>query len=99
MRSIYYIQFYTDGNDDLSNDIFYDQLILLLGDFNPKLGREEVFRPKIGKHGPHDQCNANELRLGNFAISNNLFIILTLFDQKNIHKQTWISKDGVKNTS
>lgn len=97
----------TEEKDELTKDIFYDQLetllstlpkqdaTLLLGDFNAKIGKEEAFRPNIGKYSLHEQCNDNGLRLVDFATSNNFLIKSTMFDHKNIHKQTWVSNDGI----
>jgi len=42
---------------------------ILLGDFNPKLGKEGIFKPKIGNESLlHDSKN-NDVRIVNFATS------------------------------
>ena len=38
---------------------------ILLGDFNAKLGREEIFKPIIGQESLHQDSNENEVRLVN----------------------------------
>ena len=41
---------------------------ILLGDFNAKLGREDIFKPLIGQDSLHQDSNDNGVRLVNFAI-------------------------------
>jgi hypothetical protein len=43
----------------------------LLGDFNTKVGREDIFKPTIGNEGFHEISNDNGVRLVNFATSKN----------------------------
>jgi hypothetical protein len=33
---------------------------ILLGDFNAKVGRENIFKPTIGNESPHQDSNDNE---------------------------------------
>jgi hypothetical protein len=42
---------------------------ILLGDFNAKLEREDIFKPTIGKVRIHEDSNDNGLRVVNFATS------------------------------
>ena len=39
----------------------------ILGDFNVKVGRENIFKPKIGNESLHQDNNANGVRIVNFA--------------------------------
>jgi hypothetical protein len=39
----------------------------LLGDFNAKVGREEIFKPTIGNESLHEISNDNGVRVVNFA--------------------------------
>ena len=66
----------------------------MLGDFYAKVGREEKYRPTIGKSSLHEITNKNGERLITFAISKNLLVKSTYFEHKDIHKYTWISPDG-----
>ena len=86
-------------------DIFYEELEMfdyfpkyymkiLLGDFNAKLGREDIFKPIIGQESLHQDSNDNGVRLVNFATSKNLVVKSTMFPHRNIHKYTWTSPDG-----
>jgi hypothetical protein len=62
-------------------DSFYDKLErvfdefpkyhmkILLGDFSTKVGREDIFKPKIGNESLHEISNENGVRLVNFATS------------------------------
>jgi len=40
---------------------------ILLGDFNAKVGRENIFKPTIGNEGVHQDSNDNGVRIVNFA--------------------------------
>jgi len=39
----------------------------LLGDFNAKVGRENIFKPTIEQESLHQESNDNGVRLVNFA--------------------------------
>jgi hypothetical protein len=67
---------------------------ILLGDFNAKVGRENIFKPTIGQESLHQHSNVNGVRLVNFATSKNLVVNSTMFPHRNIHKYTWSSPDG-----
>ena len=67
---------------------------ILLGDFNAKVGRENIFKPTIGKESLHQDSNDNGVRLVNFATSKNLVVKSTMFPHRNIHKYTCTSPNG-----
>jgi hypothetical protein len=67
---------------------------ILLGDFNAKLGRENIFKPTIGNASVHKISNDNGIRLVNFNASKNFTVKSTMFPHCNIHKYTWRSPDG-----
>jgi hypothetical protein len=67
---------------------------ILLGDFNAKVGREDIFKPTIGNESLHKISNDNGVRLVNFATSKNLRIKSTMLPHRNIRKYTWMSPDG-----
>ena len=58
---------------------------MLLGDFNEKVGRENIFQPTIGTESVDPESNDNGIRLVNFATSKNL-TVNTKFPHCNIHK-------------
>jgi endonuclease/exonuclease/phosphatase family metal-dependent hydrolase len=68
---------------------------ILLGDFNAKVGREDIFKPIIGNESLNEASNDNGVRVVNFATSKNLIVKSTTFPQRDIHKHTWTSLDGV----
>ena len=39
----------------------------LLGDFNAKVGRENIFKPTIGNESLHQDSNDDGVRIVNFA--------------------------------
>ena len=94
-----------DKSDD-SKDSFYEELEqvfdhfpryhmkILLGDFNVKVGRENIFKPTIGNESLHQDSNDNGVRIVNFGTSKNLVVKSTMFPHRNIHKYTWTSPDG-----
>ena len=67
---------------------------ILLGDFNAKVGRDNVFKPTIGNESLHQDSKDNGVTIGNSAISKNLVVKSTMFPPRNIHKYTWTSPDG-----
>jgi hypothetical protein len=67
---------------------------ILLGNFNAKVGREDIFNPTIANESLHEISNDNGIRLVNFATSKNLRVKSTMFPHLNIHKYTWTSPDG-----
>jgi hypothetical protein len=94
-----------DKTDDVK-DSFYEEMErvfdkfpkyhtkILLGDFNAKVGREDIFKPIIGNESLHEIVNGNGVRLVNFSTSNNFRDKTTMFPHRNIHKYTWTSPDG-----
>ena len=71
----------------------YDMKILL-GDFNAKVGRENIFKPTIENESLHQDSNDNGVRIVNFATSKNLVVKRTMFPHREIYKHTWTSPDG-----
>jgi hypothetical protein len=83
-----------------SKDSFYEKLKqvfkhfsryhmkILLGDFNAKVGRENIFKPTIGNESLHQDSNDNGVRIINFATSKNLIVKSTMFPHRNVHKYT-----------
>ena len=66
----------------------------LLGDFNAKVGRENIFNPTIGNDSLHQDSNDNGVRIVNLATSKSLVVKSTMFPHRDIHKHTWNSPDG-----
>ena len=58
---------------------------MLLGNFNAKVRRENIFKPTIGQESLHQDSNDNGVRLINFATSKNLVVKSTMFPHRNIH--------------
>ena len=95
----------TEEKADEVKEAFYDKLEwayhkvasndvkIIMGDMNAKLGRERIFSPYLGKHNLHEESNGNGLKLVDFAMSKNLTICSTHFQHKNI-QATWRSPDG-----
>ena len=71
----------------------HDQL-LLLGDFNAVTGEDEPDFHVLGGFGSGTR-NENSLRFLSFASSYNLFVCGSFFRRKNIHRFTWLSRDGL----
>jgi hypothetical protein len=63
----------------------------LLGNFNAKVGKEDIFKLTIGNESLHKISNDNGVRLVNFATSKGLKVKITMFPHCNIHKHTWMS--------
>jgi hypothetical protein len=67
---------------------------ILLGDFNAKVGRKDIFKPTIGNESLHEISNDNGVRLVNFATSKNLRVKISMFPHRNIYKYTWTTPHG-----
>jgi endonuclease/exonuclease/phosphatase family metal-dependent hydrolase len=67
---------------------------ILLGDFNAKAGREDIFKPINCNESIREASNDNGIRVVN-ATSKNLIVKSTTFPHRDIHKHTWTSPDGV----
>jgi hypothetical protein len=85
----------TKDKDDDIKDSFYEELEQVLGDFNAKVGREDIFKPIIGNESLHEASNDNGVRVVNFETSKNLIVKSTTCPHRDIHKHTWTSPDGV----
>ncbi|PNF23141.1 hypothetical protein B7P43_G06674 [Cryptotermes secundus] len=96
----------TEDKIDDVKDRFYEELEhvfdkfpkypmkILLGDFNAKVGREDISKPTIGNESLYEISNDIGVRVVNFATSKNLTVKSTMFPHRNIHKFTWTSPDG-----
>jgi endonuclease/exonuclease/phosphatase family metal-dependent hydrolase len=71
-----------------------NDLLIISGDFNAKVGRESTYKGVLGKYSIHPISNLNGEYLCNHAMSNNLTIANTQFQLKRIHIRTWTSPDG-----
>ena len=92
----------TEDSTDAITDEFYDQLsqeckkahkydiLILLGDFNAKIGRKKFITTVAAKCTLHEVTSENWKRLGQFAVRNNIIIKSTCFEYKAIHKGTWM---------
>ena len=58
---------------------------ILLGDFNAKVGRENIFNPTIGNERIHQDRNDNGARIVNIGMYKTLFVQSTMFPHRNIH--------------
>ncbi|KAK3546988.1 hypothetical protein QTP86_007917 [Hemibagrus guttatus] len=85
-------QFYSTVQAALE-DIPGHDVLLLMGDFNARVGSNNLDRERImGRHG-EGECTENGERLIDLCEENNLVIGGTLFQHKTIHKLTWTSPD------
>jgi len=96
----------SEEKSDVSKDSFYEELEpvfdnfpkyhmkILLGDFNAKEGRENIFKPTIGDDSLHQNSNIKGVRIVNLATSNNLVVKSMMFPHRNICKHTWTSPNG-----
>jgi hypothetical protein len=61
---------------------------MLLGNFNAKVGTEDIFEPTIGNESLHEISIDNGVTVVNFATSQNLIVKSTMFPHRNIYKFT-----------
>ena len=86
---------------DQEKDQFYDQLdklvgsypkydaIMILGDFNAKVGSGSGTKETVGRFSLHRESNDNGSRLTDFALSRGLVVSSTRFSHLQIHLGTW----------
>jgi hypothetical protein len=58
---------------------------ILLGEFNAKAGREDIFKSTIWNENLHKLSNDNGVRVVNFVTSKNLTVKSTVSPHRNIH--------------
>jgi len=84
-----------EEKSDNSNDSFYEELEqisiifnmkILLGDFNAKMGRENILKLTIGNESLHQDSNDDGVRIVTFATSKNVVVKSTIFLHLDIHK-------------
>jgi hypothetical protein len=92
-------------SDDVK-DSFYEELgcifdqfprydtKILLGEFNVKIRREDIFKPTVRNESSHKISNNNAVIAVNFATSKNLIFKSTMLTHRGIHKYTSTSPDG-----
>ncbi len=61
---------------------------IVLGDFNAKVEKENIFKPTIGNESLHQDSADNGVGIINLATSNNLVLKGTMFRQRDFHKCT-----------
>jgi len=66
---------------------------MLLGEFNAKVGRENIFKPTNGQESLHQDSNDNWGKL-TWPHQKNLVVKSMMIPHRNIHKYTWTSPDG-----
>jgi hypothetical protein len=95
----------TEEKEELEKEVLYQKaeevydlcpsndIKIVLGDWNAKVGREEIYQGLILRHSMHLHTNNNGQRLVDFAAAKNMVVSSTYFPHKEIHKQTWRSLD------
>jgi hypothetical protein len=91
---------------DDSKDRFCDDLVhtfdhfpkyhmkILLGDYNAKVEREDIFIPTIGNESLLQDSNDNGVRIVNFATSKNLAVKSRMLSHREFNNYTGNSPDG-----
>lgn len=70
-----------------------EDTMLILGDLNAQIGKEEYLEEVAGKHTIHEDTNDNGHRLCDLAARTNLVIGSTKHEHPKRHKVTWVSPD------
>lgn len=87
------IEFY-DKLQEIVNKTPKHNLLILMGDFNAKVGKRIVEEERAVGDEAIGQRNENGELFVSFCEVNNLIIGGSYFKHKNIHKGTWTSPDG-----
>jgi hypothetical protein len=61
----------------------------LLGDFNAKVGREDIIKLTIGNESLHEISDYNGFRVVNFATSKNVLMFLEIIWLQALSRTTW----------
>jgi hypothetical protein len=67
---------------------------ILLGDFNAKLGRKDIFKLTIRNDSVHQDSNDYGIWIVYFAVSKNLVVKSTMIPNQNIHMYNCTSPNG-----
>jgi len=89
-----------NDKDDQEKERFYENLeemcnriprhdIIIMGDFDMKLGNKEYLQLLAGPCKIHDSSNENGNMLIQFSIRNKLIVKSTMFPHKHIHLGIW----------
>jgi hypothetical protein len=95
---------YEDKGDDIKENFLeelgriFDQfprydMKIVLGNFNAKVGKENIFKPTIGNESLGESTKDNGVRVVNFATSKNVVVKSTMFPRRRIHKCIWTSPE------
>lgn len=103
--SILNVHALSEEKEEENKDIWYEQLEkeydrlhkhdikILMGDWNAKIGKEDMYKRTVGNHSKHENTNENGQRVIGFAMGRNMVIRSTQIQRKEIYKDTWISPD------
>ena len=103
MHNITFVNAYalTEDTEDETVDELYETLqsvcdeltkhdtIITLGDFNAKLGKEQIYKDITRRYSLHEVTNSNGLRLVQYVTTYKLKVLSTWYPRKDIHKGTW----------
>jgi len=82
------VRFY-ENLEKICNRIPRHDMVIIMGDFNAKLGNKEYLQPVADLHTIHDSSNDNGNMLIQFTIRNRLIVKSTMFPHKHTHLGTW----------
>ena len=75
--------------EEVCNRIPRYDMVIIMGDFNAQIGKQEYQQQVAGPYTIHDTSNENGNMLIHFAIRNRLIIKSTMFPHKYIHLGIW----------
>jgi len=75
------------------NQISNSDIKIILGDFNAKAGKGDIYKPTTGNESLHNETNNNGIKMIQFAISKD-FNTRSTFPHKDNNKTTWYSAEN-----
>ena len=76
------------------NRIANSDVKIILGDFNAKVGKENMYKPTIVNESLHNETNNSDIKMVQFAVSKGLNVRRSTFLHKGLHRETWYSAGG-----
>jgi exonuclease III len=87
---------FNDKLEKVCEKVKRNDILMIVGDFNAKIGKKERNEGVAGKATIHDTTNDNGAKICDLAAATNTFIVSTQYRHKREHKITWMIPGGTE---